>query len=99
MNKLTTIKGIMVTKRENKTKKIKRISLLLVPTDFGNETFLLVKTLLTSPKTPMYCEHEKMSSTSQSIPLPYLHLELHIENLGSLTQFVEAYLALLTAST
>ncbi len=47
----------------------------------------------------MYCEHEKMSSTSQSIPLPYLHLELHIENLGSLTQFVEAYLALLTAST
>ncbi len=89
----------MVTERENKTKKIIKISPLLVPTDFGNETFLLVKTLSASPKTPMYCEHERMSSTSQSIPLPCLHLELHIESLGSLTQFVEAYLALLIAST
>jgi hypothetical protein len=99
MNKLITIKGIMIREKKNKTKKIIKISPLLVPTDFGNETFLLVKTLLASPETPMYCEHEKMSSTSQSIPLPCLHLELYIESLGSLTQSIEAYLALLTAST
>jgi len=66
-----------------------------VPTDFGNETVLLVKTLLTSLQTPMYYEHERVSSTSQSIPSPYLHLELHTESLGSLAQSTKAYLALL----